>query len=106
MAIKECCSLDYSRMGIEVYEPKRKEGLSGKTRFHKITKGGKVRWIYIHEPSKQYVLAREQYLKEVHTGCVHIRIGDWRMRQRREEEAFENRCAILAARLINFICKR
>ena len=106
MAIKECCSLDYSRLGVEVYEPRKKDGISGKTRFHKISKGGKVRWIYIHEPSKQYTLAREVFLREVHTGCVNMKIGEWMMRKRKEQEAFENRCAVLAARLINFVCKK
>lgn len=107
MAIKECCSLDYSRLGIEVYIPEQTRKVkSGSTRFHKIKKGGKVRWIYIHEPSKQYTIAKQLYLKEVHTNCIHIKWGEWEMKKRREQEAFENRCAVLAARLINFICKK
>lgn len=104
MAIRVCSSLDFSRLGIEIYVPLRRE-VKGNTRFFKMVKNGKVRWKHVHEPSLDYLHARKEFEKTFSTGCTNMKMGDWIFRRKREQEAFENRCATLAARMMNHLCK-
>lgn len=104
MVTRVYSSVDYSRLGIVIYIPPKRE-VKGNTRFIKLVKGERVRWKHIHEPSLEYLHARKEFEKSFSTG-IKMRMGQWIFSRKQQEEDFENRCAKLAARLFNHLSKK
>lgn len=108
--MKVYSSLDYSKVGIVVWEggpPRRNEEGKplGKTKFiktNKKTPEGKVKWIHKHEASERYMQAYRQYGKRVCTGYAGLTMQEYKIKRGMMEEQSDNQCAILMARIARY----
>lgn len=100
MATRIYCSTDHSRMGIETIEINKsfnKESLR-RLRVFRFRDG----WSYTYTPSEKYATRIFELNKRVDVRLLRETMVARIYRKKREKEEFENRCAVLAARMFNF----
>ena len=100
MATRIYCSTDHSRMGIEVINFEKSFNVESlkRLRVFRLRQG----WSYNYVPSEKYKCRILELQKRVSKKLLNESMLSRVYRIKREEEEFENRCAVLAARMFNF----